>query len=447
MMSRSLTVTAAAAALVVVVGFGAGQGASASVPDAQSASTSASSLSQARTGAASVTDARQGKGTNRKGKGGKGIRFFGGVTLSNPLNATNNDIARKIHRAIRHTPDGARIRAASWNINSTPFVNDLIAAHRRGVSVQVFMARSLANEQTSGGSFATLKRNLSKGNKGRPGFMRSWIRTCSHSCRGKGGAMHSKYYIFSRVGRTPHVVINTTFNLTSSAAAVQWNDSYTAVNRTGIFRNYMSVFHQAKRDKPANYRQFKDGNITGWFYPQRGSGDLVMRMLNRVSCKGAKGAGIRGRTAIRVAQDVFNNKRGVRIAKKLKSLQNQGCNLRVIYSQAVADTRPIVQSLPNNHLVQDTDGDGAYDRYLHAKSMTISGHYGKKRDTRIVLNGSANWSGTAIQSDEQGMIIENDAVEKQYSAWINQMYRTRLVSARPIPGRPQAVDPYVNMES
>jgi len=376
-----------------------------------------------------------------------------GPTFTNPLDASSQRINKKIVRVINHTRRGAIIRMASWNFDSYRYVGALTAAHERGVSVRLIMARTLAAAQGPGGPYGTLKRNLAgSGNDQRPAPQRSWFRTCSHSCRGIGGAMHSKFYIFSRSGASDRIVMNTSANLTAAAARVQWNDLFTVVGRKITYDSYLNVFNQMTLDRKAKYAQFTDGSIVGWFYPRPGRSDLVTDMLDKVQCKGAKGAGINGFTAIRVGMDVFNNERGARIARQLKTLSNRGCNIRIVYSQAVGPSREIIKTMPNTHLVQDRDGDGSYDRYLHAKVMTISGFYDGVRNERILLNGSANWSGTAIQSDEQGMIINRDAAERAYTAWINDMFRTHLVSA---PYNPELdpdlnqrgrVDPYANME-
>ena len=106
----------------------------------------------------------------------------------------------------------------------------------------------------------------------------------------------------------------------------------------------------------------------------------------------------------------------------------------------------ILQGVPRNHLVRDSDGDGAYDVYLHMKAMAISGHYGGRRGARIVYQGSENWSGLASQSDEQGLIINRARVEKQYGRQINRLFRIHLRSARPLPAAMRVSDPYMYME-
>jgi hypothetical protein len=121
----------------------------------------------------------------------------------------------------------------------------------------------------------------------------------------------------------------------------------------------------------------------------------------------------------------------------------------VVYSQLGGESWEILQGVPRNHLVRDSDGDGAYDIYLHMKAMAISGHYGNDRGARIVFNGSANWSGLGLIADEQGLVIRRDGVEKQYGRQISRLFGIHLRSVPLDPEvaeRGEVIDPYRNME-
>jgi hypothetical protein len=258
--------------------------------------------------------------------------------------------------------------------------------------------------------------------------------------------MHTKLYLFSRVGAAQQVVMSSSANLTGSAATNQWNDMYTITDRKKPYETSIKVFNEAAQDRPAPTRGYTDGNISGWFHPNNGQRDIPYWMLNRVKCRGAKGAGINGRTSIRIAQDVFNGSRGAKIARRIKELHRSGCNVRVVYSQLGGQSWQILQGVPRNHLVRDRDGDGAYDIYLHMKAMAISGHYGNDRGARIVFNGSANWSGLGLIADEQGLVIRRDGVERAYGRQIDRLFKIHLRSAEPVVARSQIGDPYRNME-
>ena len=374
----------------------------------------------------------------------KRYRPSSGVVFNSPGDYGVNN---KVLRAVRHTHKGEKIRAMTWNFTSWTFVRALREAHERGVSVRLIMARSLAHEQGWGGPYRALKRALQKKNQKRKPERRSWFRVCANSCRGHGGAMHAKMYVFSKTGAQPRVVMSSSANLTGAAGANQYNDMYTVRGKKKAYRAAKKVFHQASRDRPAKPLVYRAGKIRGWFQPRRGRSDVVMNMLDAVHCKGARGAGINGRTSIRIAQDVILGERGIRIAKRLRELHRNGCNIRLVYSQLGKRVWQLVQGIPRNHLVQDRDGDGAYDVYLHMKAMAISGHYDGRRGARVVYQGSENWSGLASLSDEQGLVIERDRVERAYGARINKLFNIHLVNARLVlPRRLQAPNPYVNME-
>lgn len=378
-----------------------------------------------------------------------GYRPPAGVIFNNPLRSDrSHTINSHIRAAIANTGRGEKIRMATWNFQSYTYVTALRRAHERGVSVRIIMARSLAREQTANGPYATLRRALAQGNGKRKQSRTSWFRTCQNSCRGKSGSAHSKYALFTKSGQSEDVVMQGSANLTNSAAFAQWNDLYTVAERPKIYRTFNAIFKESAKDRPTRktFRIVRDGPIQSWFHPRGRHSDLVLNMLNRVRCQGAKNAGINGRTSIRVAQAVYNGDRGLRIARKLKELHRQGCNIRLVYTLMAGRSREALAGVPKKQLASDTDGDGSFDRYVHMKAMAISGNYAGDRSARIVLNGSANWSGTGSNSDEQGMIIRRASVERAYGSWINQLFRTPVYNAKPVPGQFRVSDPYQDVE-
>ncbi|MEQ4548212.1 phospholipase D-like domain-containing protein [Nocardioides kribbensis] len=370
-----------------------------------------------------------------------------GLLFNNPLNDRSHVINKHIREAIARTPAGERIRMITWNFKSELFVRSLRAAHQRGVSVRVIMSGGLAAQQQPDGSYRTLKRALAVGNKSRKAGMRSWFRVCNNSCRGKAGTgiVHSKFFLFSKVGTSRHVVMQGSGNLTESAANNQWDDLITLAGREKTYRGYERIFTQASRDKlhRPTFDTFAEGDYRSWFYPRLGRSDQVVDMLGKTRCKNVrKGFGINGRTQIRIMQSVFNGLRGEAVARAIRQKYNAGCNIRINYSVMTPNVRDILGPVPRRHIVQDPDGDGVYDRYLHIKSIAISGNYGGSRGDRIVLNGSANWSGSSLKSDEQGMIITRDGIVRQYISWANTLFANPPVS-RVVAGRAATdVDPY-----
>lgn len=352
-----------------------------------------------------------------------------GVRFNEPRQAEkSHKINRYIRNAIANSPKGSQIRLVTWNYSNALFVNDVIAAHKRGVSVRIIMANGLAKSQGAGSYYPRTRDALAKGNKKRDPEMTSWFRTCLNSCRGKEGIQHGKFFMFSRTGGVDNVVMSTSANLTDAAAYVQWNDLLTVMGRQVTWDNYTKVFKQMSRDKPVKkaFYTFEDGPYSGWFFPNMGKlrNYNVMRMLDKVKCKGVVGdAGKNGRTVIRVSQAVFNGKPGSAVSGKLKALKKRGCNIKLVYGVLNNLSRENLKDIPKKTILEDTNGDGYVDRYIHMKALTISGNYDGKRSSHIVYQGSANWSGMSTLSDEQGFIIRSKELEEDYSRFIDYLYK------------------------
>ena len=352
-----------------------------------------------------------------------------GVRFNEPRDtAKSHKINRYIRNAIHNTPKGAQIRFVTWNFSNALYVNDLIAAHKRGVSVRVIMANGLATKQGPNGYYPRTRDALAKGNKKRAKDMTSWFRTCKNSCRGTEGIQHGKFFMFSRTGGQDHVVMSTSANLTDAAAYVQWNDLLTVMNRPVTWAHYTKVFKQMSRDKRVKkaFYSFTDGPYEGWFFPNMGRlrNYHALRVLNKVKCKGAVGnAGRNGHTVIRVSQAVFNGRPGTAVAQKLRNLHERGCRIKLVYGVLNNNARDALKKIPRKTILEDTNNDGYVDRYVHMKAMTISGNYDGKRASHVVYQGSANWSGMSTLSDEQGFVVRSKKLEKQYSRFINYLFK------------------------
>jgi phosphatidylserine/phosphatidylglycerophosphate/cardiolipin synthase-like enzyme len=390
-----------------------------------------------------------------------------GITFNNPLLPKRSHVInKKIRMAINHSRKGETIRLITWNLKSALYTHSIVDAHRRGVGVRVIMSAGLAHGQSSHGSYATIRRGLSKGNKGRPARLKSWIRICHDSCRGRHGIVHSKFFLFSKVGKAEDIVMSGSGNLTEVAANRQWDDLTTIVNRPKTYRNFMMIFNQASRDRPVKhaYHHFTDGSLEGWFYPRMGQKDTILKLLAPVHCHGAIGAAANHTTVIRIAQAVFNGQRGLRIARRIRQLHSQGCNIRIDYTAMANSSQRVLAPVPKRHIVQDFDGDGLYDRYLHMKAIAINGNYGNDHSHKVVLNGSANWSGMSLKSDEQGLILHQPKAVGQYIAWINHIFEHPPPKPKPVvvppiqptpptqptqptqDGRSATVNPYAHVE-
>ncbi|MDO9456137.1 phosphatidylserine/phosphatidylglycerophosphate/cardiolipin synthase family protein [Nocardioides sp.] len=374
-----------------------------------------------------------------------------GVTFNSAIGgrAAQRTIIDKILRTIDATPRGQEINIFSWNFLSAHGTDALLRAQARGVRVRLLMD-NINNVEISNGPFRRLRAGLFAGNRGRKYARFSWARTCKQSCRGRGGQAHAKFFMFSKVGKTPRVVIQGSANLTEAATFNQWNDIYTHVANTDVWNFYKEVFQQSATDK-AERRPFlsvRSGNFRLIQFPLVNGRDPVFQLLSQVKCKGARNTG-NGITRIRMAPDVIRNDRGMRLAQVIKGLWNRGCDIRIGYTIVGKTIGQYLRSssgrgpVPMRHLVQDLDEDGEFDNYFHLKAMSIIGNIGDNRNGYAVVNGSSNLSGSALRSDENIGIYAGErdarAYEKHIDYWYNRFgtasFRTTPYAALRATGR------------
>ena len=356
----------------------------------------------------------------------------GGPTFNNPYGGSDSahKIVHKLVRTINSVRTGHRIRIASWNFRSNALANALIAAHRRGVSVRVIMDYSNWNPDVPNNYAHRLHAALKKGDKHRKSGMTSWLRRCHGSCRGPHGIAHTKFYMFDKVQKTHNIVMYGSVNATELAATIQWNDLYTIKGSQDRWDEFSKVFNEMKNDKKVKqgYLNYPNKSTTISFYPYRGDGtstDPVLKVLNAIRCSGAtKGSGVNGHTKIRIAQTATYGDRGLTLAKRLATMRKRGCNIHLVYAMFGGNVLKILRAakVPMTHLAYDSDCNGIYDRYVHMKSMTVSGVYGDNHHAHITWNGSANWTGVSLQSDEVVGEITRAKIMRQYSTWIDYMF-------------------------
>lgn len=355
-----------------------------------------------------------------------------GVSFNNPTGdrEKRRTIYRKIMRSIDSAPGGSTIRFFTWNFLTSEGTGKLLRAQKRGVTVRLIMDAGNNRDEIGNPPFRRLRAGLHKQNKERPNRPKSWAKTCQNSCRGPGGAAHAKFFLFSEVGKTKQVVIQGSANLTLASTNNQWNDMVTHTRHKGVYQFYNRIFRESARDKrvrpPFAAAHFDDFNM--FMFPLIGTKvDPVMRLMNKVKCRGAKNTAS-GRTVIRMAPDVIRNARGMKFARKVKSLWNAGCDIRIGYTVVGIDIGRYLRSsegrgpVPMKHLVQDFDGDGQFDNYFHLKAISIIGNVGGKRANKVVLNGSANISGLAKVSDENVGIYWRPALADRYREHIDYWY-------------------------
>ncbi|GAA4081598.1 phospholipase D-like domain-containing protein [Nocardioides kongjuensis] len=360
-----------------------------------------------------------------------------GIVFNHPFRKKKRTrIQRKIINTVRNVPAGETIRLATWNFDSPILARAFIKAHRRGVSVQIIMSRGLARAQGAGGSYQTLRSALGKGNADRPPSMRSWIRTCRYTCRGKGGAMHFKFMLVSRSGATNWVVSQGSGNFTGAAAVQQFNDWTTVTENKALWDGWINIWNQAVKDRNFPAVRFTTGEITSTFAPHKSDVDPALAVLNKVQCTGAANTAS-GRTKVRIANAVWGEERGARIARKARELDRAGCDVEIVFMMMQRKIRAILRGMRAKQMVYivGATADKFKDRYVHLKGLAVQGNVAGAADGNVVLSSSENWTRLGWHSDEQDVIFWNDAtMASKYANWVDLIYRQA----------PRSLNNYVN---
>ncbi|TNM41161.1 hypothetical protein FHP29_09150 [Nocardioides albidus] len=362
-----------------------------------------------------------------------------GATFNNPMGGfkARTRVVRQVHAAIRHTPPGATIRIATYNIDRADTARLLVRAHKRGVHVQV-----IVNDNIVGRTIRGLRDRL-----GRDRRADSFLHICSSACRNgsRAGNLHLKVYSFSQTGAARSVVISSSSNLGYGAATGQWNDALTISGDDALFAAWTTVFGQLKRDRTAKPRHLEyGGESVGVAFQRRyaTSGDPQLQRLRRVDCAAPTGFGDgQGHSIVRVNMYAWYAGRGEALARELASMRAEGCDVAVVGSVVSGPVVRILQRAGIPVRIADWDwgeklstaGDemvfGARC-YSHLKYVTVDGTF-RGAATRVVWTGSENWSPPGLSSDEVTFEVRDPAVVAAYDAQWRLMYESRRITHRP----------------
>jgi phosphatidylserine/phosphatidylglycerophosphate/cardiolipin synthase-like enzyme len=133
----------------------------------------------------------------------------------------------------------------------------------------------------------------------------------------------------------------------------------------------------------------------------------------------------------------WNGDRGTYIARRLRHLYAQGCNVKVMWALAGAKMKKVIGTDTKRGKVRrhangyntDCDPERAVDMYSHQKYLTISGHYGKDRSASLVYTGSSNWTHSGISGDELILRARGKHLVKEWNRNFNFIWTRR---SRPV---------------
>ncbi len=349
-----------------------------------------------------------------------------GAIFNRPVGSTAEQraIFAHVNRTIDATPSGATIRIAVFSFAAGRTAKKLIAAHQRGVNVQVIF-----NDHHIYKAERILQAAL-----GSDPDARSFARSCAGSCRGGKGQMHDKIFLFSKAGAAENVVMVGSNNMTRNNAVNQWSDIYTVVGNPVLYFTYSGAFEQMKYDRPLGSPYIR-AEVNGYqadFYPRPGTtqaDDPLMLALSGITCVGAaEGYGEARRlpdggtdrvSRVRIAQHAWNGNRGIYLAQKVAALHREGCDVRAVLG---VGTGRVVRNTLARAGVKTSSGK-VKGVHTHQKMFSVSGvHEGNPAST-IVWNGSHNWSDGALRRDDVVLKVESPEAYAQYLANFDDMWR------------------------
>lgn len=361
------------------------------------AATSSADASSVATSVAAAPPAASPAEKRRAAKKAPFKPFIGAAFNDSLRPADRGNILDQVTLAVRNTPPKQYIRLVVWNYDAPWLTTELIRAKKRGAYVQVITAGSVDS-----GSFRNLAKFLAQNPKDK-----NFAKKCKGACRSNSKIMHSKVFMFSKVGKTKNLSMFGSTNLTGAARNRQWNDQISTTNKP-LYDFFVKTFEEYRRDRPQVKPDdgFKSDRYEVVLFPKFEE-NPVADAFSKVKCHGATGPGsTNGRTKIRIAVAGWFNGYGEEIAKKVRQLWDRGCDVRIVTTLLGRGVNRALRNpagrgaIPIHSLYQDIDDDAVPERYLHMKSVSIQGVYGGNTAASLVWTGSPNWSARAARSDE-----------------------------------------------
>jgi phosphatidylserine/phosphatidylglycerophosphate/cardiolipin synthase-like enzyme len=254
----------------------------------------------------------------------------------------------------------------------------------------------------------------------------SYVKKCDGSCRGKGGNMHSKFYLFSKTKSSHHIVMVSSSNLNRGGAELGWNDMYVVKGRRKLYRGFKAMHRLMTDDVRSGARkvQIADGPYVARFFPMRNASkatDPTLRDLKKIGCHSAF-----GRTRINISMFYWKGKRGAYLLDKIASLARHGCKVRIVYGAPSRLLAERMRTMARHHLIDlwdsrwDYNDDGWSEVRTHAKYVLVKGKVGTNRRAFRVWTGSQNWvAGSLSRSDETTLNIGlRSAYESYLKNWV-----------------------------
>ena len=381
-----------------------------------------------------------------------------GAVFNNPLGTkeARMRILRTIEAAIDGTcpggcavPGQETILVSTYLMDRGPTASKLIAAHNRGVNVQIVMDSAITAPASDrlvealGPADKNGDHRVNAADIDPLTGQHSFAIKCKDSCRGGWGSNHDKFYAFTHTGDTSNVVMVSSANLNYGGALAGWNDLYAITERPDVYDLYRRVHGEMAEDDPPDLdgkpierfyiEESPGGDFVHRFFPRKRAGrdlDPTYQQLDKIRCKGATdGAGAGGRTVVKIAMFWWSGARGVYLADKVIGLDRAGCDVQVNYGAPSNEVSRMLRASAHSGGVKLWDSrqrkvDGKPTLRVHHKYMIVSGRYGDDTSDWRVMAGTQNWiEGALTGSDENTLEIPLRSAYASYSSEFESLKR------------------------
>ncbi|WP_407836651.1 phospholipase D-like domain-containing protein [Streptomyces sp. DSM 116496] len=400
--------------------------------------------------------------------------------------AEQGAILSQLGRLVNGAQSGSTIRISLYLFGSSWLADQLGAAHRRNVNVQVLVDDDSITDGWMSGSGATVRDKLTTAFAATPPagttYGTSWFKVCAANrpclAKGTGGVNHNKFFLFSRTTGSglpdkgkpvDNVVVQSSGNLTTWDRESAWNDAMTVADNADLHAGYTRYFDlmaasQALPDGSGRVDNLaidvEAGPAKGYFFP-RSSTDVVENILSMVEtpvtnpdgttapvCHGnTAGHGTAdGRTVIRIANGHIS--RPV-VAEKLWKLADAGCFVDVVHgklsdyeaegvhretaywlTRSTAKGKISLHRLANDDLKNPAD-PAVSGTFSHTKYLLIEGSYKGAKDQKLVFTGSHTYTGMALTSNDEALLKYNSpTVHEAYVANFREQRAAALAESQ-----------------
>jgi len=246
------------------------------------------------------------------------------------------------------------------------------------------------------------------------------------------GINHNKFILFEELSNgLKDVVFQSSSNLYVNSTK-RFQDLVIIPYDTVLYNAYLTHFMKMKGEDAGNYVFTQQKGLSGveaYFFPKKEGSDPIIDILDEVDCSESG--------SINIAMAYFYDYGRDTVAKKLRLLADDGCDIKVLIGIKWGDgiyLSPgfnVIEALKSNLLKAE--------EAIHSKFMIINAKMNGVRK-KVVVAGSHNYTFSALrQNDETFIRIENDVVYEAYLNFWNQINDYASSSSR---NRRRKVDLY-----